>query len=124
MRYLVRSKLSRATVSSGPILAGRIDSNRAMSEPYLRNLVEKPAYGPNRSECLPPMTRVSRWGTDIGGEPTEVLHLDAPAPARLAADVGDAMRIVDRKPLHAREVANEAAGERSIVDVGAGDDPR
>src|SRR5262249_43539905 len=53
-----------------------------------------------------------------------VLHVDAPAPARLAADVGDAMRVVDRKPLRAREVANEAAGERSIIDVGAGDDPR
>src|SRR5262249_30283271 len=73
IRYLVRSKLSRATASSGPILAGRIDSNRSMSEAYLRSVVEKPAEGQNRSVCLPPMTRVSRWGTDIGGEPTDAL---------------------------------------------------
>src|SRR5215831_1350952 len=44
-----------------------------------------------------------------------VLHLDAPAPPGLAADVGDAMRVVDCKPWHACEVANEAARERSIA---------
>src|SRR5262249_53755092 len=52
MRYLVRSKLSRATASSGRILAGRIDSNRAMSEPYLRNLVEKAAIGSEQERVL------------------------------------------------------------------------
>jgi hypothetical protein len=53
-----------------------------------------------------------------------ILHVDAPAPARRAGDVGDAMRVVNCKPRHAREIANEGASERSIVDVGAGDDPR
>jgi L-2-hydroxyglutarate oxidase LhgO len=42
-RYLVRSKLSRATDSIGPMLASRSDLNRSSSEPCLRNLVEKPA---------------------------------------------------------------------------------
>jgi hypothetical protein len=32
--------------------------------------VEKPAYGPNSKDLFPSITRVSRWGTDIGGEPT------------------------------------------------------
>ncbi|MNU05442.1 hypothetical protein D3C72_2502520 [compost metagenome] len=68
-RYLVRSMLSRATASIGPMLFGRIDSGRSRKEPCLRNLVEKPAKGPNSSDLPPSTTRVSRCGTDIGGEP-------------------------------------------------------
>jgi hypothetical protein len=52
-----------------------------------------------------------------------IFCLDAPAPVTLAAEAGDAMRVMDRESLHACEVADETAGERSIVDVGAGDDP-
>ena len=52
-----------------------------------------------------------------------VFHVDAPAPTRLAADMGDAMRVVHRKPLHAGEEANEGTGERAIIGVGAGDNP-
>jgi hypothetical protein len=51
----------------------RSDILRSSSEPCFRNLVEKPAYGPNRMECFPPITRVSKWGTDIGGEPTDAM---------------------------------------------------
>ncbi|MNN41794.1 hypothetical protein D3C81_1559340 [compost metagenome] len=62
--------LSRATASIGPMLPMRTDSGRSISEPCLRNLVVKPAYGPNSSEVLPSTTRVSRCGTDMGGAPT------------------------------------------------------
>ncbi|MNL64127.1 hypothetical protein D3C87_1883150 [compost metagenome] len=59
-----------ATDSIGPMLPARTDSGRSMKEPCLRNLVVKPAYGPNSKDFLPSTTRVSRCGTDIGGEPT------------------------------------------------------
>ena len=42
-RYLVRSMLSRATASIGPMLPARTDSGRSWNEPCLRNLVVKPA---------------------------------------------------------------------------------
>ncbi len=70
IRYLVRSMLSRATASIGPMLPARTDNGKSMIEPCLRNLVVKPAYGPNSRDFLPSTTRVSRCGTDIGGEPT------------------------------------------------------
>ncbi len=70
IRYLVRSMLSRATASIGPRLPARTDLGRSSNEPCLRNLVVNPAYGPNSSDFLPSTTRVSKCGTDIGGEPT------------------------------------------------------
>ena len=47
--------------------------NRSVQEPFLRNLVLKPAYGPNMRLALSSTMRVSRCGTDIGGEPTAAL---------------------------------------------------
>ena len=73
IRYSVSAKLSRATDANGTMLSVSTDSNRSNSEPCFRNLLENPAYGPNSSECWPPMIRASRCGTDIGGEPTEAL---------------------------------------------------
>ena len=72
-RYSLRPKLCRPASISGRMLSGRIERNRSRYEPNLRNLVEKPAYGPNSSEWVLPITRVSRCGTDIGGEPTAAL---------------------------------------------------
>src|SRR5690348_5370196 len=71
IRYLVRSKLSRPTASSDPMLSGRTEAKRSPSDPCLRNLVEKPAYGPKSSERFPSTKRESKCGTDIGGAPTE-----------------------------------------------------
>ncbi|MCY1528983.1 hypothetical protein D9M68_641070 [compost metagenome] len=47
--------------------------NMSSSEPCFRNLVEKVAKGPNSSTFWPSITRVSRCGTDMGGEPTDAL---------------------------------------------------
>src|SRR5262249_38109673 len=75
-----------------------------------------------RAAASPKIDELSRARARVAA--VLVLHDDAPAPARLAADMGDAMRVVDHKPLHAREVANEGTGKRSIIYVGAGDNPR
>ena len=47
--------------------------NMSSSEPFFRYLVEKVANGPNSSTFSPSITRVSRCGTDMGGEPTDAL---------------------------------------------------
>ena len=51
----------------------RTERGRSSSEPCLRNLVLKPAKGPNSNDRSPLMKRVSRCGTDIGGAPTLAL---------------------------------------------------
>ena len=43
MRYFMRSPLSRATASMGPMLCGRTESGRSSQEPFLRNFGLKPA---------------------------------------------------------------------------------
>ena len=48
-------------------------ANRSRQDPVFRNLGVNPAYGPNSRLALPSTTRVSRCGTDIGGEPTAAL---------------------------------------------------
>src|SRR5690606_5475398 len=73
IRYLVRGMLSIPAASIGRMLLSLIDAGRSNHEPLLRNLVEKPAYGPNSSAVFRSITRVSRWRTDMGGEPTAAL---------------------------------------------------
>ncbi|MNY38558.1 hypothetical protein D3C86_1731920 [compost metagenome] len=48
-----------------------IDSGKSSNEPCFRKRVEKPAYGPNSNALFPSIILVSRWGTDIGGAPTD-----------------------------------------------------
>ncbi len=73
IRYWLRSKLSMPALNIGPMLPLVTEPGRSHSEPFFRNLVEKVANGPNSRTGLPSIMRVSRCGTDIGGEPTEAL---------------------------------------------------
>ncbi len=72
-RYWTSGNSSTPTCSIGMTLCEVVLPNRSMYEPFFRNFVENVANGPNRMIRLPSMTRVSRCGTDIGGEPTEAL---------------------------------------------------
>ena len=45
------------------------EASRSKNEPSFKNLVVKPAYGPNSNAGSPLMMRVSKCGTDIGGAP-------------------------------------------------------
>src|ERR1700761_3485320 len=63
--------LSLPTASRGSRFSGSIEPNRSRYDPCFRNFVEKPAYGPKRMDTFPSTWRVSRCGTDIGGDPTE-----------------------------------------------------
>jgi hypothetical protein len=59
-----------ATDMYGTRFANLNDIGRSNIEPCFRNFGFRPANGPNRSDVLPSITRVSRCGTDIGGAPT------------------------------------------------------
>ena len=50
-----------------------------------------------------------------------VLGLQPPAPAGLASDIVHAMGVVDGKPGEPLEIADEMAGEGTVIDIGAGD---
>jgi hypothetical protein len=69
-RYLIRSGLSTATFSIGPMLPGRTCATMSVMRPFFRNFGLNVANGPNSSEVSPSTTRVSRCGTDMGGAPT------------------------------------------------------
>src|SRR5690606_11541825 len=72
-RYWVRSRFFRPAPTIEPRLCRRSDVNSPRYLPFLRYLGLNPAYGPNMRYVLPSTTRVSRCGTDMGGEPTSAL---------------------------------------------------
>ena len=57
------------TLVIGHRLLGVIERIRSVQEPFLRNLLEKVANGPNMIAGVPSRMRLSMCGTDIGGEP-------------------------------------------------------
>src|SRR5690606_11258338 len=54
-------------------LCGLTEVIKSNMEPDFKNFGEKPANGPNKSDFLLSINRVSRCGTDIGGAPTLAL---------------------------------------------------
>lgn len=67
MRYFVSGILCTPAPSIGRIFDRRIDNGKSSNDHDLRNLVVKPAYGPNNNFFFPCIIRVSKCGTDIGG---------------------------------------------------------
>ena len=69
----IRYFSSGSSVSPTPIIDARLfgftDNGRSVNLPALRNFGDQPANGPNSSQSLPLITRVSRCGMDIGGAP-------------------------------------------------------
>src|SRR5574340_113779 len=91
IRYLTSPSSRTPTPSIEGRLFGFTERGRSVSLPCLRNLGEKPAYGPYSNPVRPPMTRVSRCGTDIGGAPTAAL------PYTLARCWSMSSRLVHRR---------------------------
>src|SRR5690554_2412120 len=65
--------LCTPTCIIGNRLLKRADFIKSSLEPAFKNLVVKPANGPNNNAGLPLMIRVSKWGTDMGGAPIAAL---------------------------------------------------
>lgn len=70
IKYFVNGILCTPADTNGIMLFHLTDKGRSKKDPCFKNLVEKPAKGPNNKAVLPSIKRVSKCGTDIGGEPT------------------------------------------------------
>src|SRR5207249_175197 len=69
-KYLVSGKLLMPARSMALMLENLMERNKSQKEPSFKNLVVKPAYGPKSNSRFSFIHRVSKCGTDMGGEPT------------------------------------------------------
>src|SRR5690606_5214961 len=53
IRYFVKSRLCKTAEIIGLIFDNLIEAGRSKYEPFFKNFVEKPAYGPNNKACSP-----------------------------------------------------------------------
>src|SRR5690606_15365208 len=53
MRYFVKSKLCKPAEIIGLIFDNLIEAGKSKYDPFFKNFVEKPAYGPNNNACSP-----------------------------------------------------------------------
>src|SRR5690606_15672333 len=53
IKYFVKSRLCKPAEIIGLIFDSLIEAGRSKYEPFFKNLVENPAYGPNNKACSP-----------------------------------------------------------------------